>query len=54
MITIPLSRNIDVKFLLKSIQELISKYDKNNEDIEKYVLLIDVKQTVETNVISKN
>ena len=48
MITIPLSTNLDGKSLLKSIQELINLHNKDGKDISQYVLVIDIKPTVNT------
>ena len=47
MITIPLSTNLDGQSLLKSIQELINLHNKDGNDISKYVLVIEVKPTVD-------
>jgi hypothetical protein len=47
MITIPLSTNLDGQSLLRSIQELINLYNKDGNDLSQYVLVIEVKPTVD-------
>ena len=42
MITIPLSTNLDIQSLLKSIQGLINLYNKDGNDISQHILVIDI------------
>jgi len=47
MITIPLSTNLDIQSLLKSIQGLINLYNKDVNDISQHILVIDIKPTID-------
>jgi hypothetical protein len=47
MITIPLSTNLDIQSLLKSIQGLINLYNKDGNDISQHILVIDIKPTID-------
>ena len=47
MITIPLSTNLDIQSLLKSIQGLINFYNKDGNDISQHILVIDIKPTID-------